>query len=66
MLLRLAWWGLNIYGVKKTFDLAKENLSLKQKSKDDQATIRTLARNFDHESVPPLPTGEAHIEEIVS
>ena len=55
MLLRLAWWGLNIYGVKKTFDLIKENTILKQKSNDDQATIRTLARQVGEE-LPPVPT----------
>lgn len=63
MLLRLGWYALNIYGVKKTFDMAKENLQLRQKSKDDEATIRTLARNFDNEVVPPLPVEEIHVEE---
>jgi len=60
MLFRLAWWGLNIYGVKKTFDLAKENLQLKQKSEDDQATIRTLARQvpLSDTECPPLPESQ--------
>lgn len=42
---QILFWGLNIWGVKKTLDLMKENTQLKQKSSDDEATIRTLGRS---------------------
>ena len=59
MLLRLAFWGLNIYGIKKTFDLAKENTQLKEELKDSETTIKTLLRKFS-DDVPNLFDNDHH------
>ena len=58
MLLRLGWYAFNIWAAKKSFDLMKENHELKQKSSDDQATIRTLARQVppDVDDLPETPS----------
>lgn len=58
-MLRLAFLALNIWSTKKGFDLFKENTELKQKLKDSEATVRTLARQVPEEEkedqFPPLP-----------
>lgn len=59
MLLRLAWWGFNIYAAKKTIDAMKENVELKQTNKEQQTTIRTLASQVSQvpgsQTLPDLP-----------
>lgn len=51
---RIAFWALNLWSVKKGFDLLKENTELKQKTKDNEATIRTLAREVSKAPEAPL------------
>ena len=64
MLLRLAWWGANIYFAKKSIDTMKENIQLKKTLNDTEATVRTLARQVPQDGMPPLPIERIQVEEI--
>jgi hypothetical protein len=57
-MLKLAWWGFNLWAMVQGAKAIKENKELKQENNDYKATVRTLAKidpNLVTSVPPPLP-----------